>query len=494
MRSPAAAACVIDRWEAHFWKIPSAKKEANADDVRMSLIDRSAGVVVTTEHHPVQFKLLQRSLDQQLSRDRAQAARELRKFKLSLAKLRQEQDNNINKPPKDSSSLRSSLTESRLARSRLLDTLQRREKDLTGELLEATTATHVEVTDVDQHDHHEQEPPWMIQDDRPADDEEEERMRKNGPPRRKREISTSKTSSLSGWSQTDRRIFLREVFKTGEEASEKDHHNILDEQGADEVVVRRIWSLTSGEITDQGIVRKALAGWKQEREERRRTKKKIQEWRSDQIEKKIQLQLQLQMNGEEKSARDKLVKAKDSACFVEILKRKKKKKIGQWRELKRMEGELEKTDQVLEQVAQRLKQQQDQVENSKKGINQVRVKESLKFNKPLIEEVPDLPDNLRRTLLKMFTDNNQQLAKIKASSVQEAADNHSGRRIAKISADLERNPERILSSTKSFAAKFVVSDDKCDDGKCLTPKRNCNIESTPRLGIPDWRRSLCSLD
>ena len=293
--------------------------------------------------------------------------------------------------------------------------------------------------------------------------------------------------------------------------------------------LHNVWSKTSGQVNSIEEVEKHMNKWIKKQKELAKTREKIDKWRS------TKKRNNLQVHFSNDSCEEKKINANVSHRKMKkdnenhIIRIKNKEKIEEWKEMKNMKKELQKTSTVLKKISSSRKEKQrtklsysiPKINPMPRSLSETIIKRPNTESKKNRDQRIDLKflhllhNEASEDLIKSFQERDQQMIADKMNKINKLSHVVKNRKsfedIHPIRPDIKRfnstqfytsstidlssynNPTQSSQAkiTTSFALNYAQNDKRPGTAPKTYPEPKKNvlmqIEHVPRLRIPAWR-------
>lgn len=292
--------------------------------------------------------------------------------------------------------------------------------------------------------------------------------------RRRRRRPERKETTATRWSNEDWRIFMREVMRRKEV------------EGIDQFA-ERVWRQTSGRVSSAEEVKSALRRWEKRQRERSETRERVRSWRMNKSSAAAAGETRLEEGETPKKQQYRDGKADP--------------RLGEWREMRRIKAELERSDRLAREIGSKLLLREEfrnargkyRKKTRKKEAEEEEQKGERRHFGALLRQIDEQCRSMSLAVTKKHFDqmNNELMMQLKKNSQCAKT------LLTPVKCDNINSCNKFLSSestfnrqTKSSEAKLIKSRSHKDEAQSKKSSfLNPELVSS-RRAIPDWRLGL----
>ena len=249
----------------------------------------------------------------------------------------------------------------------------------------------------------------------------------------------------------------------------------------------KIWDATSGCVNTFEAVERHAKEWIKQEDKKFKKRQKVQQWREIQTKEKEERMKKTE------EIRENCQECKDCERKVKSVEKEKeiKQRLAEWKEIKAMKEELANADNMVRTVAQF---ESDILQSKAKKLVK-RPKSARNLLRPASGTTADncksaIDGKIQRKMIEAFQRRDEEdLARKMEQKRLEKAKTDPNMRIQRIIID---DKSTLMEPTESSIRKGQPYDDplKKYDRTFELETRLLQIDSVPKLGLPDWRVSL----
>ena len=292
-------------------------------------------------------------------------------------------------------------------------------------------------------------------------------------------------NTLSGWSDEDRRVFLREVTRWRTRQS-------LRGKGREDLV-EAVWSSTSGQVYSREAVEAAVGEWELEEERRGKARVRVRRWREERVrrdQEERERAKKIEVESEKKSP---------NVFMGDKERERKKEEVREWREMEAIKRDLKSAGRVLEKAREAMRREERDMtrrrENARGRSNSFHNGETRKETTSLGEELSPIDFKLKREMSRAQEILRRERAEETVAKWLQNKKRAAEKKVGSGGLELpsrkplvvaERDFGRLVRTSKRSGGNSIFGGGGGNSGGYSST----DVDSLTSRAVPEWRRGL----